>query len=146
MAALSLSLLLSACTSDSPAGSPEPTPTPKSNSAGQTPGTKPTPEPEPSQDATIVVAAVDTDGLNATVSGFVTGFIEDGGSCEFLFSNNGTDVSAKSTGLADRMSTSCGAVSVPITDLHKGSWTVTLNYSSLSSDLVTSDPVNLEIP
>lgn len=140
--AVATTLLLSACTPDPRA----PQPTGSVENPAPSRDAKPTPEPAPTADASIVVAALDVDGLHVTVSGFVTGFVEDGGDCEFRFAGDGADLVSKTTGLADRMSTSCGSVSVPTSDFSRGSWTVTLAYSSVSSEAVTSPPVNLEIP
>ena len=142
--AVATTLLLSACTPDPSA----PRATVSVGDPVTSPDAKPTPEPAPTADASIVVAAVDVDGLHVTVSGFVTGFLEDGGDCEFRFAGNGADLISTTIGMADRMSTSCGSVSVPTSDFSRGSWTVTLVYSSVSSVSVsvTSRPVNLEIP
>lgn len=140
--AVMTAVLFSACTADPPA----PQTTGSIAPSEPSPEAKPTPEPTPTADASIVVAAVDVDGLHVTVSGFVAGFVEDGGACEFQFAGNGSEFVSKTTGQADRMSTSCGSVSVPTSDFSRGSWTVTLAYSSVSSGSVTSSPVNLEIP
>lgn len=137
-------LLLTSCTA------PEPRNTSDSSAVEVPPpgeAAKPTPtETSTTREAVIVVAGVDVDGAHVTVSGYVNGVIEDGGSCTFELEGNASKVEAKSEGLADRLTTSCGTVSVPIAEFSKGPWVVTLRYVSVSDDVVTSEPVDLEIP
>ncbi len=101
--------------------------------------------PAPSVEAIIVVANIDVDGAHATASGYVSGVIEDGGQCRFIFRGEPGEVTAESTGVADRATTSCGAVSVPIDQLQKGTWSVRLEYRSDDSDVV-SDEATMEVP
>lgn len=97
--------------------------------------------------AVVVIAGVDTDGAHVSVSGYVTGVIEDGGTCTFLVANKVTKVIVKieSTGVSDARTTSCGTNQAPIASFSRSSWTATLHYSSPTSS-ATSSPVDLEIP
>jgi hypothetical protein len=136
-------LVLTGCTvGDGPVTGPEGSPT-------EPPGVtaKPTAssEPPPPLEAVIVVANVDVDGAHATASGYVSGVIEDGGRCTFVFTGESQEVRVDSTGAADRATTSCGAVSVPVEQLGKGSWTVTLEYRSDQAEVV-SDESTMEVP
>lgn len=108
-----------------------------------------TKSPEPSavpKDAVIVFASLDVDGANVSVSGYVSGVIENDGSCVYTFSNGVTDVQVESVGLADRAQTSCGTVQAPIGSFTRGSWTATLSYSSSTTSDITSETTTLEIP
>lgn len=96
-------------------------------------------------EAVIVVAGIDTDGANVSASGYVSGVVEDDGTCVFTFSNGLEEVVAESTGITDARSTSCGTVQVPAESFVRGSWTVTLSYMSEIAEAV-SKPVGLEIP
>jgi hypothetical protein len=93
----------------------------------------------------IVVASVDVDGKHVTASGYVSGVVEDGGKCRFVFIGDGERVAVDRTGAADRISTSCGAVQAPIDRFHRGTWSVTLEYAS-GQLRAESAPQTLEIP
>ncbi len=101
--------------------------------------------PAPSVEAVIVVANIDVDGAHATASGYVSGVIEDGGACAFVFHGEPGEVTAESTGVADRATTSCGSVSVPIDQLQKGTWSVRLEYRSDHSEVVSEETI-VEVP
>ncbi|TAM71910.1 MAG: hypothetical protein EPN48_00465 [Microbacteriaceae bacterium] len=95
----------------------------------------------------LVVAGVDVNGEHVTASGYVSGVVADGGTCVFMFKNpaNTTSVTVDNTGNADRMTTSCGMVQVPIARFDRGSWSVTLGYTS-GNRVVESAPLTVEIP
>lgn len=95
--------------------------------------------------AVIVVAGVDQDGLGVSASGYVSGVIQSGGLCTFTFTGNGATVPVTSSGISDRMTTSCGIVQIPRDRLQRGSWTVTLTYELMTVSTM-SQPMNLEIP
>ena len=137
-----VALTLGGCTVGG-AGPSTVAPTPIAPDATATP-TEPT-EPPPSVEAVIVVASIDVDGAHATVSGYVSGVIEDDGECSFVFTGPSDDFSVTSVGTADRSTTSCGAVSVPIEQFSTGSWTVVLGYRSDEVD-VMSEETPLEVP
>lgn len=95
----------------------------------------------------LVVAGVDVDGQHVTASGYVSGVVSNGGTCVFAFKGTatGASVTVDSAGNADRMSTSCGMVQVPIARFDRGSWSVTLGYTS-GNRVVESIPLTVEIP
>ncbi|MFO7690913.1 MAG: hypothetical protein R6W83_10245 [Cryobacterium sp.] len=107
--------------------------------------------PERASEAVISVAGVDVDGLNVSASGYVSGVVENGGQCSFLFiggdDGNGAAMQqvATATALANVTTTSCGLVQVPMTDLTPGTWQLVLTYSSDALN-VSSAPTILEIP
>ncbi len=135
-----VALALTGCTTGG--GGSTGSPHPSATTAAGTPTPAPTAEPE----AVIVVASVDADGKAVTTSGYVSGIIEDGGSCAFALTSEASTVTTTTTGQADRSTTSCGQASTPIGELSRGSWNVVLTYTSLSQRTVVSQPVSVEIP
>ncbi|MDQ1581480.1 MAG: hypothetical protein QOD05_2255 [Microbacteriaceae bacterium] len=97
--------------------------------------------------AVVSIAGVDLDGKNVSVSGYVSGVIQDGGSCEFVLTpKSGTAaVTIPNTGIQNVMNTSCGTVQSPISNFARGSWSVVLKYTSGKTS-VTSGAVDMEIP
>lgn len=95
----------------------------------------------------VSLAAIDVDGVNATVAGFVTELVEDGGTCEFVLSRDagGAPVTVGGPSHANVGTTSCGTYPVPLTQLERGSWTVVLHYESDNLEL-ESEPLALEVP
>jgi hypothetical protein len=95
----------------------------------------------------VTIAAVDVDGLHASVAGYVTQVMEDGGRCEFRLSPDTAEAAVRIVGesYANVESTSCGTLQVPIDELARGSWIVVLEYSSESLNL-QSEPVAMEVP
>ncbi|MFC5930752.1 hypothetical protein D6T64_13140 [Cryobacterium melibiosiphilum] len=111
------------------------------------PSEKPSVSAEPSSvsQAVISVAGIDPDGLNVSVSGYVSGLIETGELCEFRFTSSNTALESSTDGIANASDTSCGLVQMPVSGFASGSWQVTLTYTN--KDLsVTSQPTALEIP
>lgn len=138
---LVLAVALSACVG----GAPPATPAVSANDAPTSAKPTPTPEAPSDAEAVIVVASVDVDGLSVTVSGYVAGVIEDGGECSYVFESEPGEHVVASNGTADRASTSCGAVSVPVADLGRGTWSVRLEYKSDDVEVV-SEAATVEVP
>ena len=108
------------------------------------------PQPVQSETATtseafISVAGIDVDGAHLSVSGFVTGIIEDGGSCEFSVARNEVVHNLVGTGASNATSTSCGLVSAPVSELSPGTWVVTMTYVSVNGVELSSAPVEVEV-
>lgn len=141
--ALFATFALSACTTDgSLVGS--------SSSSSSSSLSSTTPTPTPTKDpfsASVVVAGVDLDGQHVSVSGYVDGVAEDGGTCTFTMkpSAGGTAVTVTSEGRANVTNTTCGTQQSPIANFSKGSWSVVLEYRS-SAASATSEPIEMEIP
>lgn len=95
----------------------------------------------------ISLASLDLAGLDLTVGGFVTLIEESNGECVYLLSPriSGTQVTRTVAGVANHETTSCGSVDIPLAELTKGVWEVSLQYQSIDEEL-TSDPVTVEIP
>ncbi|HEV7567562.1 MAG TPA: hypothetical protein VGO31_16565 [Microbacteriaceae bacterium] len=114
------------------------------STASDTPIASATPDPV---NAVVVIAGVDLDGKHVSVSGYVSGLIEEGGSCLFSVTpkNGGAAVTIPNTGIKNVMNTSCGTVQSPIANFTRGSWSVVLKYTSGKTS-VTSGAVEMEIP
>ena len=146
--AASLIVGLSACTP--PGGDPRPATSAATGSSPIPTGSK-SPEaavetPAPTIEPVLVVAAVAFDGAHVTASGYVQGVIEDGGRCTFTFTRTGSaPVSVDHEGAADRLTTSCGTVQPDASRFARGTWSVTLGYTSGGRGY-ESAPVQLEVP
>lgn len=95
--------------------------------------------------ATVTVAGMDIDGQSASASGFIQGIIEDGGSCEFVFTHGDSVVTASVNGVSNVTSTACGLVTVSKSSLQSGNWQVSLHYKGASGDELVSAPVSFEV-
>lgn len=97
--------------------------------------------------AVITIAGVDVDGKHVTVAGYVTELQESGGECTYTLAPmlSGTIVTVVNPGIQNVGTVSCGSVQVPIEQVSKGPWTVSLNYRSSALD-IDATPVEMEIP
>ncbi|TFC55936.1 hypothetical protein E3O62_13260 [Cryobacterium sp. TMT2-15-1] len=138
-----VAVFLSACSASIPTATERPQPP-----VTQIPSEKPTPTAMSSAvpETVIVVAGVDVDGLNVTVSGYVSGIIEDGGLCRFVFTDLDSTVEVQTDSIANASGTSCRSAQVPVESLSKGEWNVALLYTSVGGGPVTGVPVEMEIP
>jgi hypothetical protein len=94
----------------------------------------------------VVVAGLDVDGENVTVSGYVAGIVESGGVCNFVLTGPRSDRTVSGAGYADSSSTSCGALQVKRTDLSGGKWNVVLQYTAVDGTVSSSAPRAMELP
>jgi hypothetical protein len=77
-------------------------------------------------------------------SGFVSGVVEDGGTCRVTLTRGGETAVAEAPGLADATTTVCPGVSLG-GNLSAGTWTAVLSYESGTST-GTSTPLEVEVP
>lgn len=129
--------------SDTPQSSPSNSSSPQQGKPAASRGEAPTPK--ATIEPVLVVASVDTDGRHVSASGYVQGTVQDGKTCTFAFSHEGKSVRMTHEGLANRLTTSCGLVQVPIDQFVRGSWSVTLSYEA-EGKTITSAPSTVEIP
>lgn len=135
-------LVLGACTISPPGPA-----APSSPESSSSPTEKPTADPSPAtEEAVITVAAVDVDGLNVTISGYVSGLLELGGRCTFVLASGESEVRSESVGAPDRASTTCGSVRVATSELARGTWGARLEYTDGDGEVVVSDPIDVEVP
>jgi hypothetical protein len=93
----------------------------------------------------ITQAGWATSGTVVEVSGFVSGVVEDGGTCLVTLTHGGDTVTASREGLADATTTACGVIELGDPDMSSGWWQAVLSYESKTSS-GTSDPVDVLVP
>lgn len=142
LGAAALTVAVSGCT----AGPGATTPSSSPSELPQKPSSSSTSAPTVTIAPVLVVASVDVDGKHVTASGYVQGIISDSGTCTYRFTHAGSsDVVVDNAAVADRATTSCGAVQPDIAQFPRGTWQVTLAYTSNGAEYV-SEPVRLEVP
>jgi hypothetical protein len=82
--------------------------------------------------ADVIVTHADWDGSSGMleVAGFVSGVVEDGGTCRLTATSQGRTATTEAPGAADATTTSCGTLVIPRADLSSGTWVVVLGYES----------------
>lgn len=79
------------------------------------------------------------------VRSYISGVVEDGGSCTFSFTQGQGKVTKTVTGFADATTTKCPNTSIPRSDFpSSGSWSLVVEYSS-SSASGKSSTISIEI-
>lgn len=83
---------------------------------------------------------------NIEVNGFVSGVVEDGGTCTLTLTSESTGqkVTTSRTAVANATNTSCGSSAIPVTKLNRGKWQAVLSYNSATST-GNSDAVEVEV-
>jgi hypothetical protein len=84
-------------------------------------------------DVVVTYTAWDADLDTLEVDGYVSGVVEEGGTCTLTATNAGRTVTAEGPGTADAATTSCGALVLSGEELTAGSWEVQLGYESATS-------------
>lgn len=93
------------------------------------------PSPPPTSEGKKQVTPVITNADNSSVRAYVSGIVEDGGTCTFTFSRSGFQTkTTTSEGFADATTTVCTPVSTSSLNLASGQWSVVLNYSSSKAE------------
>ena len=158
LGAISLVLLLAACSSGVATGDPAPAgnSSPEGTAAG---GGAVTASPEVPDDA---VAVSDAPGSPAThvavgfagwdaatasvqVGGYVSPVVEQGGVCTVSLRKGDRTVETSAAAVPDASTTVCGGLSVRGPDLSAGTWTVVLRYDSPTAS-GSSEPTSVEVP
>jgi hypothetical protein len=94
----------------------------------------------------VVVTYADWDASSGVleVSGFVSGAVEEDGTCRVTARSEGRTATAERVGIADATTTSCGTLVIPRSDVSPGTWDVVLSYESpTSSGRSTSNSVSV---
>lgn len=106
-------------------------------------------DPEADDDGRVIVAPIISSaaivGSDVEVRSYVTGTIENGGTCQATLTQNGNTVSKESTSVADATTTICPPLRIPLSQLSSGTWSIVVTYSSLTST-GTSNSASVEIP
>jgi hypothetical protein len=79
------------------------------------------------------------------VSGFVSGVIEDGGTCRVTLSHGDETVTGGNAGMADATTTVCGVIELGDEEMSSGWWQAVLSYESATSS-GTSLPTDVLVP
>jgi hypothetical protein len=142
-------------TDGAPAGAPAPTADPSEPLTADE-----VPEPTPGQavatdakapasggvvNAVITQAGWGPSGTAVEVSGFVSGVVEDGGTCRVTLTRDGETVTAEHEGMADASTTVCGAIEVGDQEMTSGWWQAVLSYESATS-AGASAPMDVLVP
>lgn len=143
-----------------PAGSTEAVGVPTTDVTSTPPPAEPQdvatdPDPEPSSgsdtgvvpDVEVVTSYAGWDATSGDVAaaGYVTGVVEDGGTCTLTLSRSGQEVVVEAPGLADASTTACGGLEVAGTALAPGQWSAVLAYRSDAAS-GTAEPVRVDVP
>lgn len=166
--------LLSACTGSDlpePSRSPSASPTVATSAPGASVTASPEVSPTPSPSATDPGVATDgpvapaspepggtrlqvevsisrwgvVDGMFSAGAG-VDGVVEDGGRCTMVLERGDRVVTATGGSVRSATSSACGdGLSVPVSDLSAGTWTLTIEFSS-DAAIGESGPQEVEIP
>lgn len=101
-----------------------------------------TPNTNPSsgkQSANVLVTNAGVFNGKASASGFVTNIVEEGGLCDYVFTNGTQTISKQSQTLVNATSTTCKTVSFSADELTSGTWKVHIKYTSAASEGVSPD-------
>lgn len=111
-----------------PSNQPSTQPTPSTGSSGSKKSVKP----------------VITNATSDNVSAYVSGIFEDGGSCTATFTKGTSTLSKTTSGFQNVSYTQCAPFDLDSGYLSKGTWTVSVKYSSSTSE-GTSDNKTIEV-
>jgi hypothetical protein len=67
---------------------------------------------------------------NVEANGYISGVMEEGGTCTLTLTKDGTKVSESRKSLNDAQSTICGLIVIPREKLSTGEWKATITYST----------------
>lgn len=77
--------------------------------------------------------------------GYISGIVEDGGTCSLTLTKGDVKVTGSSTALGDVNKTTCGPISITSPQLTSGEWNASLSYISPSTSS-TSEIQKLRVP
>jgi hypothetical protein len=86
----------------------------------------------------ITYAGPDEAAGGIAVGAYVSGLIEEGGTCALTLSKDGKSADAESEALPDASTTSCGQMLVPFSELEQGTWTAEVTYTSPQGQAVAA--------
>lgn len=84
------------------------------------------------------------DDKSMEINGFVSGVIENGGTCSLSLKKDNKTVTASRKSIADAQVTTCGLIVIKHAKLSVGTWQAVLRYESPKSR-GTSTPINVEV-
>ena len=86
----------------------------------------------------ITYAGPDDAAGGIAVGAYVSGLIEEGGTCALTLSKDGESAGAESEALPDASTTSCGQMIVPFSELEPGTWAAEVTYTSPQGQAVAA--------
>lgn len=90
------------------------------------------------QKVSPIITSVTVSNGNVDARGFVSGIIEEGGTCTFTFTKGLSSISKTSQGIADASVTRCAPLAFTDSSIKSGSgWSVTLKYNSVKAEGVS---------
>ena len=92
-----------------------------------------TPSTDTRKVVTPVILSIGQIGQKIEGSAFVPGIVEDGGHCNYIFTQGTTEVSKLVNAFANATTTNCIPLSFDKSELSTGTWSVTLWYASGTS-------------
>ncbi|QTE30232.1 hypothetical protein [Pengzhenrongella sicca] len=98
-----------------------------------------------SVEVVITYATWDDATAQAEISGYVTGVVEQSGTCSATFSQGSQTIEVRADALADATTTSCGGLIATGGTLSTGTWQISLAYDSAFSS-GRSTTVSIEVP
>lgn len=132
-------------TASAPSTNPAPSAsTPEGDDEAVDPGAEAPAEPA-GVAVTLTFAGWNTNTASIEVGGYVSGVIENGGTCTVRLVHEGSTVEVTGSASADATTTTCDMLSVPADRVTSGAWTAELAYTSAAAT-GTSAPTEVLVP
>lgn len=80
------------------------------------------------------------------VSGYAPGVVETDGNCQIKLTKDNVTRTSSGSATANAQNMSCGTVTIPFSQLSKGSWNISLRYSSSTAEGNSNQEVRVDIP
>jgi flagellar basal body-associated protein FliL len=84
----------------------------------------------PSENVTPVITIAEQYDNNLEVSSYISGTIEDGGTCILTATQGSKKVTRQTTGVQNAQNTTCPTFIIPRAELPAGSWSLSVKYTS----------------
>ncbi|PZE84966.1 hypothetical protein [Curtobacterium sp. MCBD17_032] len=95
--------------------------------------------------ALVTFAGWDAGTRQLQAGGLVSGTTDTSGTCRFTATKGATTRTLTSSAQASASSVNCSQVSFPASQVSRGTWSITLQYS-VGSASTTSEPMTAEVP
>lgn len=132
-------------TTPAPVTSSSPSPSAPGGDDGAVDPGAPAPAPPAGVAVTLTFAGWNATTASVEAGGYVSGVIENGGTCSLRLVREGTIVEVAGTAAADAATTTCDMLSVPVDRVSSGTWTAELTYTSTGAT-GTSAPMEVQVP
>ncbi len=95
--------------------------------------------------AEVGISLVDVIGQNLEIRAFTSSVIDGSGTCTATVSKGTSTITRSSAAFIDTSTTQCGHISIPVSELSAGVWSVSIKFNSNSHN-GTSEKVEVTIP